>query len=104
MTRSLLACVIALIVNLGSRGADDDQWSTVKGKVVFDDSKTKIPVRVVPPSSKAADLPACAAKDKDFLTEEWIVDPKTKGVRDAFVWLAPEPTADQWKAIKTKGP
>ncbi|HEX3146785.1 MAG TPA: hypothetical protein VHR66_01710 [Gemmataceae bacterium] len=98
MPRTLLVGLTLLIAAMPA--AAQAQWSTVKGKVVFDDSKNKIPVRVFPPAAKAAVLPPCAALDKDFLTEDWIVDPKTKAVKDAVVWLAPEPTADEWRRLK----
>src|SRR5262245_54061140 len=97
--------VIGLFVLSGALpclAADDDKWSTVKGKVVFDDSKHAIPKRAVP-DTKNAVLPPCVGKDKDFLTEDWVVNPKNKGVRDVFVWLMPEPTADEWKRMKSKG-
>jgi len=97
----LAAAVIGLLVALPAFG--QAQWSTVKGKVVFDDSKVKVPVRGLPPAAKGANLPACAALDKDFLTEDWIVDPRTKAVKDAVVWLAPEPTAAEWKRLKSTG-
>lgn len=83
--------------------ADDDKWSTVKGRVEFDDSKHKVPARVFPPAAKGVALPPCAAMDKDFVTEDWVVNAKNKGVRDVFVWLAPEPTEDEWKKLKAKG-
>jgi plastocyanin len=99
--RSLFAATLAIsFICLPALAADDDKWSTVKGKVVFDDSKQKIPAREFPPAAKGKDLPKCAAQDKEFLTEDWVVDPKTKAVRDVFVWLAPEPTAAEWKQIK----
>jgi hypothetical protein len=98
MRRSPIAGLVALVG--AACAVAQPQWSTVTGKVVFDDSKHKVPVRVVPPQAKGANLPPCAAKDKDFLTEDWIVDPKTKAVKDAVVWLAPEPTADEWKRLK----
>ncbi len=80
---------------------DDAKWSTVKGKVVFDDSANKLPVpgKV---NTGAADLPACAAADKDFKTEEWIVDPKTKGVKNVIVWIGPPQTAAAIKALRAK--
>jgi hypothetical protein len=93
-----------LLITLAALGADDDKWSVVKGKVVFDDSKNKIPKRVLPPAAaKVAALPPCAAKDKEFLTEEWIVNPTTKAVKDVVVWLAPEPTAAELAQLKAKG-
>src|SRR5215213_3824090 len=101
MSRSLLVGLFALVACVSQSAAQ--QWSTVKGRVVSDDTKHKIPARVVPPQAKGANLPPCAALDKDFLTEDWIVDPKTKGVKDAVVWLAPEPTAEEWKRLKATG-
>jgi len=91
---------VALLSALPTLAADDDKWSTVKGKVVFDDSKHKIPAREFPPAAKGKELPKCAANDKDFLTEDWVVNPKTKAVRDVFVWLAPDPTANEWAQLK----
>ncbi|MBO0698666.1 MAG: hypothetical protein J2P46_09745, partial [Zavarzinella sp.] len=101
MSRSLIVTLFAAVAALPA--AAQQQWSTVTGKVVFDDSKNKVPQRVFPPAAKGANLPPCAAMDKDFLTEDWIVDPKTKAVKDAVVWLAPEPTADEWKRLKSTG-
>jgi hypothetical protein len=99
-----LALVFALwTAALPARAADEDQWSAVKGKVVFDDSKQKIPQRVLPPAAKGANLPPCAATDNEFLTEDWIVDPKTKAVKNVIVWLAPEPTAAEWNRLKATG-
>ena len=103
MRRPVLIGLAVIVFALPCSAADDDKWSTVKGKVVFDDSKHKVPARVFPPAAKGANLPACAAQDKDFLTEDWVVNPKNKGVRDVFVWLTPEPTADEWKRLRAKG-
>src|SRR6266480_2344699 len=63
MPRSALVGLLTLIGALPCLAADEDKWSTVKGKVVF-------------------------------------VDSKTKRVRDAVVWLAPEPSADEWKRLR----
>lgn len=103
MRYPLAVALLALAGPLAVRAADEDKWSTVKGRVVFDDSKHAIPKRAAPALPPGFAAPACLAKDKGFLTEDWVVDPKTKGVRDAFVWLAPEPTEDEWKRLKTKG-
>jgi hypothetical protein len=99
MSRPALVGLLVLVGALPCLAADEDKWSTVKGKVVFDDSKNPIPKRVAP-DTKGAALPPCVAMDKEFLTEDWVVDPKTKGVRDAVVWLAPEPTAEEWKRLR----
>ncbi|HVK09637.1 MAG TPA: hypothetical protein VM597_12755 [Gemmataceae bacterium] len=81
--------------------ADDSKWSTVKGKVSFDDSAVKVPVpgRV---NTGAAAVPACAAADKDFKTEEWIVDPKTKGVKNVIVWIGLDQTPAELAKLKAK--
>jgi plastocyanin len=101
MARRTLIGVVILVGALPCHAADDDKWSTVKGKVMFEDSKHAIPKRVVP-DTKNAQLPPCIAKDKEFLTEDWVVNPKNKGVRDVVVWIMPEPTADEWKRLKLK--
>lgn len=103
MRRRFVLGLLGFAISLPVLAADDDKWSTVKGKVVFDDSKNKIPARALPPAAKGADLPPCAGMDKDFLTEEWIVNPKNKGVKNVVVWLAPEPTDDEWKRLRDKG-
>jgi hypothetical protein len=99
MSRTALVGLLTLAGALPCLAADDDKWSTVKGRVAYDDSKVPIPKRVAP-NTKGAALPPCAAMDKYFLTEDWVVDAKTKGIRDVVVWLAPEPTADQWRRLR----
>jgi plastocyanin len=94
--------LIVLIGALPCLGADEDKWSTVKGRVLFDDTKNPIPKRVIPPGAKGANLPPCAAQDKEFLTEDWIVDPKTKGVKNVMIWLGAELTEAELKARKEK--
>jgi hypothetical protein len=89
MSRTALVGLLTFAGALPCLAADDDKWSTVKGRVVYDNSKVPIPKRVAP-NIKGAALPPCAAIDKEFLTEDWVVDVKTKGIRDVVVWLAPE--------------
>jgi len=81
----------------GDKAAGD--WVTVKGKIVWDDAKGAVPKRAEIKADKDEDL---AAKDKDFLTEDWVVSPKSKGIKNVVVWLAPEPTAAQLAALKSK--
>ena len=51
--RSLLASGFAVLISvLPALAADDEKWSAVKGKVVFDDSKHNIPAREFPPAAK----------------------------------------------------
>jgi hypothetical protein len=60
-------------------------WGTVKGKVLYG-GKT-IPERK--PLEVTKDQAHCLAKGP-ILSEAWVVDPKTKGVKDVFIWLEPE--------------
>lgn len=65
--------------------AGDPAWGTVKGRIVWGGGDL--------PAVKTLDV----TKDADHClekgpipSEEWVIDPKTKGVHWAFVWLAPE--------------
>jgi hypothetical protein len=82
--------------------ADDAQWGTVKGQVVFAGDAL--------PAAKKADVNKdqehCLSKGPIF-TDEWVINPKNKGVRWAIVWLVPEgkeplPIHPDLKAIKNK--
>jgi hypothetical protein len=64
-------------------------WGTLKGRVVF--SGTVPPPEVlVAKGSNAKDAAVCA--QQDVLSEKLVVDPETKGVRHALVYI-PRPTA-----------
>jgi hypothetical protein len=65
--------------------ADDQAWGTVKGQVVW--AGKAIPERK--PINVDKNQDHCLAKGP-LLSEEWVVNPKNKGIRWAFVWLAPE--------------
>jgi hypothetical protein len=71
---------------------------TVKGQVVWDDASGPVPKRAPIKATKDEDV---AAKDKDFNTEDWIVDPKTGGVKNVVIWLAPEPPAAVMANLKS---
>lgn len=70
--------------------AADGKWVTIKGRVVWDDANGAVPQRK--PIQATKDQEVCA-KDKEFLTEDWVVNPKNKGIQHVVVWLAPEPPA-----------
>jgi RNA polymerase sigma factor (sigma-70 family) len=62
------------------------EWATVKGRVLFPTG------RAVP---KPAEVPPGSIKDRDRFTgpvlfEDVLVDPKTRGIRNAVVWLRPD--------------
>jgi hypothetical protein len=68
-----------------SRAADDQKWGTIKGQVVLDGA--------VPQPEKIdvnKDQEHCL-KNGPLYSEKWVVNPKNKGVRWAFVYLVPAP-------------
>jgi hypothetical protein len=69
--------------------AAPERWCHIRGRVVFDGDP--IPKQQAIPKAKGA------------LTEDWVVDPATRGVANVIVWLAPEPTAEQWERLKATG-
>ena len=82
------ALVLASSVRL-SAAADDQKWGTIKGQVVLDGD--------VPAPEKInvdKDQEHCLSKGPIF-SETWVVNPKNKGVRWAFVYLQPVPDANE---------
>src|SRR5262245_54792250 len=88
MSRTLLIGLAVLVPTLPCSAADDDKWVTIKGRFVWDEAKGPAPKRTPIKADKDADL---AAKDPDFNTEDWIIHPKSGGIKNVVVWLAPEP-------------
>jgi hypothetical protein len=79
---------ICLIVGIAhSPAADDDKnWGTIKGQLVFAGDKFPDVVEL----KVEKDGEHCLAKGKLY-NEEWVINKANKGIRWAFVWLAPEP-------------
>jgi hypothetical protein len=73
-------------------GQVNDQWVTIKGRIVWDDAKGAPPKRTEIKPTKDEEV---CAKDKEFLAEDWIVNAKTKGIKNVVVSLAPEPEGAQ---------
>jgi hypothetical protein len=73
------------------------QYTDIKGRIVWDDSKGAAPARKPVPATKDEEV---CAKDKEFLTEDWVVNAKTKGIKNVVVWVVPEPDAATAAAIK----
>jgi hypothetical protein len=67
-----------------------DGWCHIRGRVVFDGDP--IPKQKLIPKSGGA------------YTEDWVVNPANRGVKNVVVWLAPEPTAAEWDRLKERGP
>jgi hypothetical protein len=96
MSRNVVACLLAVVVPLSAVG-DDGKWVTVKGKFVWDAAKGPAPKRAPIKAEKDAEL---CAKDKEFLTEDWVIHPKSGGIKNVIVWLGPDLTTAQSKEIE----
>lgn len=68
--------------NPSSAAAADDAWGTVKGQIVFDGENVPAPM----PINVNKDQQHCLGKGP-IVSEEWVVDPASKGVRWTYVWL-----------------
>ena len=64
-------------------------WCHIKGRIVFEGDP--IPKQRLIPKSNGA------------YTEDWVVDPVNRGVKNVIVCLAPEPTAAEWEGLKATG-
>jgi hypothetical protein len=83
---SLAGACLVLVVFARSASA---QWGTIKGRVVWAGDKLPAPEDLTELVMKNPDAAFCL-KDGKVLDEKWVVDPKNKGIRWTFVWLAPE--------------
>jgi len=100
----MLLAIVAALFALPARA--DDQWVTLKGRVVFD-GEPPAPAEVSVTSEQAH----CLAKGK-ILNETWVVNKANKGVKNAFVWLASDeagsgarlPVHPSLKAVDVKAP
>jgi len=68
----------------------DKNWATLKGQVVFDGD----PLPAVAELKVTKDEKHCLDKGK-LHSEAWVVDKDSKGVKNAFVYLMPEPGSDK---------
>jgi hypothetical protein len=75
-----------------ARAADKDKWGTIKGKIIFDG---KPPAQGEVVGLKGHDDEKHCRSKGELLTEDWVVDPKTKGVQWVLVWLAPDPASEE---------
>jgi len=91
--RKLFALSLAVTFPIAAAHAQG-QWTTVKGRIVWDAAKGAPPARKAIQPTK--DQEVCA-KDPDFKTEDWVISAKG-GIKNVVVWLAPEPPAGGPKA------
>jgi len=86
MTRAPLVAATILLIFSGRVAAQKDGpgGGTVKGRVVW--AEKVLPERQ--PISVEVDKAHCLSKGNLF-KDEWLVSPKSKGLRYVCVWLAP---------------
>lgn len=82
---SLCLAVVLLSSTTRATAADDGAWGTVKGQIVFGGAS----VPEAPKLNVDKDQNVCLMNGP-ILSEEWVINPKNKGVRWVFVWLVPE--------------
>jgi hypothetical protein len=94
MRKLFALALLGLIPAVAAHAAD---YTTIKGRIVWDSGKGAPPAQAAIKPTKDEEV---CAKDKDFKTEDWIVNAKTNGIKNVVVWLAPEPDAATAAAIK----
>jgi hypothetical protein len=101
-----LAVLTLLAVQAGSARAQT--WGTIKGKITWGKQPVPPHAMLKLPEGNAG-VPDCikANNGKPPPDEEWVVNPKNKGIRDTFVWLVdaekkPLPIHPNLKEIKVK--
>jgi hypothetical protein len=92
LTSGCFALLLGSVCLLGgsSSAADDKDWGTIKGRIVWGGDKVPEPSEL----KVDKDQMHCLEKGKLF-NEEWVVDKDSKGVKWVFVWLSPEPGSDK---------
>jgi hypothetical protein len=97
----LVLCLGGLVLAAAVRADQQPQppapagWGTIKGQIVFAGDKIPEPQKIDPDQ----DANHCLEKGPLF-TEKWVVNPKNKGVRWAFVWLVTDPNPKNKEAPK----
>jgi hypothetical protein len=92
-----LAAMTLLVLGLNhTADAQGNQWGTVKGKITWGsaDIPKQQPIAAV---ANSPDKMACLKDGHEVVDEKWVVNPKNKGLKWAFVWLANED-------VKSKAP
>lgn len=76
----------ALICVCQPAGAQNGDWGTVKGQIVW---QGDLPKALPIDTKDSKDAPHCLDMGKPPMSDDWVVNPKNKGIRWTFVWLAP---------------
>jgi hypothetical protein len=76
--------LLTLLLGQAPSSADDPkpEWGTIKGQAVWGEKDLPEVVKL----NVAKDANICL-KNGPIVSEEYVVDPKTKGVKNVFVWL-----------------
>jgi hypothetical protein len=82
-SRLFVSLVLAAIL-VSARTASAQGWGTIKGRIELDGELPAIKPLVV-----LKNRAQCLAKGPLF-PEQWVVDPKTRGVKWVVVWIAPD--------------
>jgi len=81
---SLAAGMCAMAGFLGLAHAQGDAWGDIKGRIIWGGEKLPAPLNLNLKGN--ADAAACL-KNGPVRDETWVVNPKNKGIKNAFVWL-----------------
>jgi len=91
------ALVLAVLLGTASLASAED-WGTVKGQIIYKKG-AKLPDN--PAVTVNQDKAVCLAKGK-VLRNEWVVDAKSRGVKNVIVWLSDVDAAKSQDAAWTK--
>ena len=114
MSHKTLCCIAFLAALLPAEQlfAQGQTWGDVKGRIVWGGKNVPAPAKLeLSPADPSTPMCHAANKGQAPPDEKFVVDPKTKGFRDVFVWLGdpkeprsvkPLPMHPKLKAIKVK--
>ncbi|VTR98382.1 hypothetical protein [Tuwongella immobilis] len=91
---------------LAAESTAEGDWGTIRGQVVYDEAAMLPDVREVDFSKVSM-----SALEREFFTstgkvmyEDWVIDPKSRGVRHTYIWLRPDTSDTKVSAIDTIHP
>jgi plastocyanin len=66
------------------------EWVTLRGQIVWPKNR-----EITKPAALnvTTDRPTCCANDEPLLSNQLLIDPKSRGIKNVVVWLMPEPGA-----------
>src|SRR5262249_50125673 len=74
------------------------QWGTIKGQVIFGGNKPPAPIVLTVDNNKKECLDD--QKKQQLVSEDWVIDPKTKGLKWALVYLIPHDVKEKEDVVK----